>query len=286
MAKNTTNPASRRSGRVLFLLGLLFAVVAAILVFVAINQSDEKKEVSAAPVATTAVVVASRDIPARTELTADMVKLADLPDEQVLRGTFDETQSLVGQITRQPILLNEQITAGKVGPQTKAERNEGLSFVVPAGKRAFSISVSEVSAVGGLLLPGDLVDVIAVFNEGDVDVDKAVTLLQNIEVLAVAQEAQESIPPPVSAAEDANSDGTGEETALQGDARGARPEDAAPNPSARTVTLAVTLDQAQILALTQARGELALALRPFGDAGEVAVGETTLIPVGARPSSP
>jgi len=228
------------------------------------------------------VVVANKDIPARTELTADMLEVADLPPEQVLRSTFSEEELVVGQVTRYPLAESEQVTLTKVGPQT-AEEEPGLSFVIPQGMRAFSIRVSEVSSVGGLVLPGDLVDIIAIFDEGVVGFDKAVTLLQNIEVLAVAQAAQEAIPPAATdeAEEEAEADGTEEVAATR--SLGLRPEDVEANPSARTVTLAVTPEQAQLLALTQARGELALSLRSYGDEAEVQLGESTLAPWGGSP---
>src|SRR3990172_5895795 len=191
MASTKTNAAPSRATRSLFLLALIFAVVAAVLVFFAVNQGGGGggEELAAGTSATSSVVVAKKDIPARTVLTAGMLKVSQVPTDQVLRGPFDDSAALVGQTTRQDIQANEQVTASKVGPQTKAEREEGLSFVIPSGKRAFSIQVTESSAVGGLVLPGDLVDVIAIFDGGDVGVDKAVTLLQNVEVLAVAQQA-------------------------------------------------------------------------------------------------
>jgi Flp pilus assembly protein CpaB len=289
MASNKTNTQRSRSGRAFLYLALIFAVVAAVLVFVAANHGGGNKEEAASPsAAKSTVVVASRDISARTELTGGMLTTKKVPADETLRGAFTDTEQVVGQVTRQDILEGEQVTASKVGPQTKAEREQGLSFVIPQGMRAFSIQVDETSAVGGLLLPGDLVDIIAVFEKQDFDVDKAVTILQNIEVLAVAQESQESIPAPTSeeaaqATATPESDGTAEEAASKGASLGTRPEDVEPNPKARTVTLAVTQEQAQLLALTQARGDLALALRAYGDSADVTLNETTLIPMGAHP---
>jgi pilus assembly protein CpaB len=285
MTTTTTRPKPARSSRALLFLGLIFAVVAAVLVFVAVNQGGEKDKgegASAAPSASRReVVVAGKDIPARTELTGGMLATKKVSEDEALRGAFTDTEQVVGQVTRQEILDGEQITASKIGPQTEKEIEQGLSFVIPQGMRAFSVQVDETSAVGGLLLPGDLVDVIAVFDKADFDFDKALTLLQNIEVLAVAQESQESIPAPASEGAEATPEADG--AAGEPASLGTRPEDVEPNPKARTVTLAVTPEQAQLLALTQARGELVLALRPFGDAAEVTLDETTLIPMGARP---
>lgn len=264
-----------RPGSAFLLLAVLFAVVAAVLVFVALNQGDEDKEAVAADTRT--VVIAAHDISQRTELDAAMLDLAEVPRDRVISGSFSEIEPLEGQFTRYPLLKGEQVVASKVGVQD-VEEEGGLSFLLPAGTRAFSIRVSEESSVGGLILPGDLVDVIAIFAEGEVGVDKAVTLVQNVEVLAVAQEAQQPIPaaaPTGTATPPAPSDMLGD-----------RPEDVGPNPGARTVTLAVTQEQAQLLALVQARGELALSLRSFGDRSISDFPETDLTrfgtPTGTR----
>jgi pilus assembly protein CpaB len=266
---------TERPGRALLLLALLFAVIAAVLVFVALNQSDNgDKEAPAS--ATTKVVVAANDIAARTTLKSNMLEVADVPTDSVLKGTFSNIDDLEGQVTRYPLVSGEQVVASKIGAPEKG--TEGLSFVVPAGMRAFSILVSEESGVGGLILPGDLVDVIGILDEGTVGIDKTVTLAQSVEVLAVAQEAQEPIPA-------ARPTGTVTPSAVSG-TLGERPEDVKANPSARTVTLAVTQEQAQLLALVQAKGDLALSLRSFGDKAPVAPPETDLIPYGAVRKTP
>lgn len=257
-----------RSNRGLLILALLSGLAAAILVFVALAQSDDGGG-STAPAATTSkVVVALRDIAAGTEIQADMLKVQDVPTNLLVKGAFSDTGLVVGETTRYPVVAGEQLSRLKVGPQV--EDNNGLSFVVPKGLRAVSVRIDETSGVGGLLLPGDRVDVIAVIPEEDqTDVDKAVTVLQNIEVLAVAQVAQEPLPPA--------GDRTG--TDPQADAAatsGQRPEDAKPQPDAHTATLAVTPQQALLLALAQEKGKVWLSLRSFGEDGITDLPVTTL----------
>jgi pilus assembly protein CpaB len=266
----TISTLTERPGRSLLLLALLFAIVAAVLVFLALNRNDEGDEKTAGA-ATTKVVVAGEDIAARTTLDADMLKVADVPAGSVVDGAFSDADDLDGEVTRYSILKGEQVVASRVGVQKDDET--GLSFVFPQGMRAFSIQVSEESSVGGLILPGDLVDIIGILDEGTVGIDKAVTLVQGVEVLAVAQEAQEAIPA-------ARPTGTPTPSAVSG-TLGERPEDVEANPKARTVTLAVTQGQAQLLALVQAKGELALTLRNFGDKAQVSPPETDLVPYGA-----
>ena len=270
----TISTLTERPGRSLLLLALLFAIVAAVLVFLALNRNDEGDEKTAGP-ATTKVVVAGEDIAARTTLDAAMLKVADVPAGSVVDGAFSDVDDLDGEVTRYSFLKGEQVVASKVGVQKDDET--GLSFVFPQGMRAFSIQVSEESSVGGLILPGDLVDVIGILDEGTVGIDKAVTLVQGVEVLAVAQEAQEAIP---AARPTGTPTATPTASAVSG-TLGERPEDVEANPGARTVTLAVTQEQAQLLALVQAKGDLALTLRNFGDKAQVSPPETDLIPYGA-----
>jgi pilus assembly protein CpaB len=272
----TVSSLTERPGRSLLLLALLFAVVAAVLVFLALNQNNDGDKEAVAAGDMTKVVAAAQDISPRTTLDSSMLKLAEVPKDSALKGAFDNVDDLDGQVTRYPLVSGEQVTASKIGVQKDDE--EGLSFVVPQGMRAFSIQVSEESSAGGLILPGDLVDVIGILEEGTVGIDKAVTLVQNVEVLAVAQTAQEPIPA-------ARPTGTPTPSAVTG-TLGERPADVQANPKARTVTLAVTPEQAQLLALVQAKGELALSLRSFGDKAPVAPPETDLIPYGAVRKTP
>jgi pilus assembly protein CpaB len=266
---------TERPGRALLLLALLFAVIAAVFVFVALNQNnDEGKEGAAS--ATTKVVVAAHDIAARTTLKSSMLEVADVPTDSVLDGSFSNTDDLDGQVTRYPLVSGEQVLDSQIGVQNKNE--EGLSFVVPVGMRAFSVSVTEETGVGGMILPGDLVDVIAILDANTVGVDKAVTIVQSVEVLAVAQTAQEPIPA-------ARPTGTATPSAVSG-TLGERPEDLKANPEARTVTLAVTPEQAQLLALVHIQGEVALSLRSFGDKALALPPETNLVPYGAVPQAP
>jgi pilus assembly protein CpaB len=251
-------------------LALLFAAVAAVLAFVALSRGGDNNDDEASASDSTQVVVASRDVPARTELSDDMLKTIDVLVDNALKDGYSDPSSLVGQTTRYPLAENEQVTALKIGA-TNDNVDQGLSAVLPAGTRGFSITVSEESGVGGMILPGDLVDVIGILNADLVGVDKSVTLLQNIEVLAVAQKAQEPIPPVA----------TTPATPVASGTLGERPSDVKANPGAKTVTLAVTEDQAQLLALVQSKGNLALSLRSFGDRATQSPVETDLTQYGA-----
>ena len=256
-----------RSGRGLLPLAVVSGLVAAILVFVALVRSgDDGRPGSGASGSTLRVVIAEQDIPARTEIGPAMVSVVDVPGSLAVNGALDSVEPLIGETTRYPIAAGQQITLAGVGPQSK---EDGLAWVVPEGLRALSVEVDEIRGVGGLLLPGDRVDVIAVLTADAAGVDRAVTALQDIEVLAVAQKTQE--PLPLTEGDNAAEPGPS--------GSGQQPADAEPQPDARTVTLALTPAQAQELALIQEKGKIWLSLRPFGEDATVPLKESTLYSV-------
>jgi Flp pilus assembly protein CpaB len=249
---------------------LVFAALAAVLVFVALQQKSGDGGSSA--VATQDVVVAKQDISVNTKLTADMVEAKALPSDQIITGAYATTQGIIGLPARYPIQSGEQITSTKLGVKAVVDEKD-LALVLTGGQRAFSVTASELTAVGGLLLPGNNVDIIAVFGDPNNNTARrAVTVLQNIQILAVAQEAQQ--PVPAASSTQATPNGP----AAQG-LQGERPSDVKRQPGARSITLAVTPDQAQLLAALQTQGnvDIWLSLRAADDTSNAPIGETNLL---------
>ncbi len=65
------------------------------------------------------------------------------------------------------------------------EPGGGLRGGLPTGFRAVGGAVDDVVMAGGLLQPGDLVDVVVAFRKAERDNPAALVLLRNIQVLAV-----------------------------------------------------------------------------------------------------
>jgi len=251
-------------------------LVSAVLVYVYLSQDGGDGRATAA--VTKPAVVATEDISARTRITAEMVQVRSLAESAVHPEAFSSTDQLVGMVTRLPIAADEQILSSKVAAIATevpwaGDEELPLSYVVPPGQRAVSVRVSEVTGAGGLILPGDFVDIIGIFDvvfygikEGDptsqeeIEDYVAVTVLQNVQVLAVAQEVAESLP------EGTDSDDTTDETSQP-----VLPNPGEPNPEATNVTLAVTPEEAQRLSLAEEMGVLKISLRPVGDTEEPTV---------------
>src|SRR5437867_1713517 len=62
-----------------------------------------------------------------------------------------------------------------------------IADMIPAGLRAMSLALTELDGAGGLIVPGQYVDVVAVFKKDTLGKDQSMIILQDVLVLAVAQ---------------------------------------------------------------------------------------------------
>jgi pilus assembly protein CpaB len=285
MARPLTKMAGGTTNRRLLLLALVAGIVAAILVYTALSRQSESTGGGPSAVASTEpAVVAKQDIPARTKITAGMVEVRQMSLDDRSELAFTDLSLVVGRVTRYPIATSEQVLSTKVvALDSAAVTGDSLSYVIPEGRRAMAVEVDEVVAVGGLVLPGDYVDVMATFDvtfrdgEDEKTEEKYFTrlILQNLEVLAVAQTVVDA---PTEAGTATGSDSeataTGADTA---DGQRARNTEAEPEPKAATVTLSVTPQEAQLVFLAEQNGVIRMAVRPYGDA------EVQNIPFVAEP---
>lgn len=173
-----------------------------------------------------------------TQQTAALKKEVELNRKEV-EALIQKHQALVQQVQSQPKVGAQ---AG-VGPQQPVPPPpEAFSIVLPPGKRAVTIQVDTLSAVGGLVTPGDFVDVIASLRvPKEINVEQAKTkevitvLFQNLQVLAV---------------------GT-----LFKPAGGTELYENRQKSRSVNVTLAVSPDEAALLTFAETNGKLQLSLR-------------------------
>jgi len=240
-------------GKAVLLLALFLGLVSAVLVYAYLSQAGGKE--TAASGETKEVLVAKEDIPVATRITDSMVELKAIPVEAVHPNSFPSTEGVVGNMARYPIAAGEQVLSDRVAASSVALR-EGeelpLPYIVAEGKRAVSVSTSALIGVGGLMRPGDYVDVILTVKLSNGDQIGRI-ILQNLEVLALDQE-MEKVAPKV------EGDTEAQTAAAEGETK----------PEAVTVTLAVAPVEGEVLTVAEQcagnfGGRLALALRPFGE---------------------
>jgi pilus assembly protein CpaB len=250
------NPGS--TNRRFVMLAVTLGLIGAVLVYVAFSRDSGTSGSLGA--SDTAVVVAKTDIPARATIQASMVEVVLVPADVRNALAVADPTLIVGRVTRFPIAAREQVLSTKIVESGPQAIGRSLSYIVPQDMRGFAIRTSDVQNAGGLVLPGDYVDVIVVYdveflNGTEKETAEAFmvrTILQNVEVLAVAQSVSDVAP---------------ESTVTAGGHR-ARNSEAPAEPAATTVTLALTPEQVQTMYLAEENGRVRLSVRQYGDSDE------------------
>ena len=178
------------------------------------------------------VVVAKVDIPAGTKVVAEQLETVQFPSNAMPNGVFETPDKLVGRVAIVQIAAREPVTDYKLAAEGSAG---GLSAVIPEGYRAMTVKVDDVVGVSGFIMPGALVDVVVVINPTEQQQNPiSKIVLQNIKVLANGQNID-------------------------------RPKNDREPESVKAVTLQVTPDQAEKLALASTEGKLQLVMRNSAD---------------------
>ena len=257
MQRQLSNPLAtiQGSSKLSLFLALGLAIATGVVIFAALQQAETKTAPPTAAAAPLSIVTASQDITSGTRITAGMLEVTQVPLEAVLDGTVLSLDLAVGQIARIPILEGDPILTRK--PANEASAGSGLTYVIPDGRRAVAIKVDKVIAAGGLIQPGDRVDIYAVLEVDRLDpltgqriggVERPLIVPQFIEVLAVEQELLNVV------ATEGNQERTPE-------AGGTLLAQADPQPTSDVVTLAVTPAEAQLLLFAEEEGAIRLAVR-------------------------
>ncbi|RYF36378.1 MAG: Flp pilus assembly protein CpaB [Comamonadaceae bacterium] len=233
----------------------LTKIIAAILVLLAISLGGYAWMLSRQPARTPAatvpaaaaapqerlypVVVTRKAVPAGQALTADMLRVAQLPLNPP--GAFTDTATPAGRVTIMDM--------GEGTPLLQNQLVSGLALRLAEGERAVAVKADEVMGVGNRVQPGDFVDVFVSLKSDSREIERSQTrlLLSRKRVLAFGSASVDGAPK--------SADG---KQASQGSAQ-QRAE------AARTVVLAVPVEEVNRLSVGESGGRLLLALRHPND---------------------
>ncbi len=182
------------------------------------------------------VVVLRKAAPAGLAIAADALRVEQLPINPT--GAFRDISTAVGRV---PV--------SDLGEGTPLQENQlvsGLALRVAEGERAVAVKADEIMGVGNKVRPGDFVDVFFVLKTDGKEVDRSQVrlLLARKRVLAFGGASVDGAPSMT--AEGQN--GKTQQSAQRAEA-------------ARTVVLAVPVEEVNRLALGETSGRLLLALR-------------------------
>ncbi len=229
-------------------------VIAFFVAFLTYHRLQKPPGTQAKSVETMPIAVANSDLSWGTKVDKGMIKMASFLKESLPPGCCSDISALEGRILLRPVKPNEPILESMLAPTTL--KAGGVAAVITPKKRAMSVSVDKVIGIAGFVHPGNRVDVLATVVQRGRDSDPITkTILENILVLATGPEID----------------------------AGSKQE----KPSGTDViTLELTPEEGEKLALATAQGRIVLALRNYVDAEDVAtkgVTITTLISsYGAR----
>ncbi len=132
------------------------------------------------------VVVAGQDISEGTVVTFDMIQQRQVPEQFVTSSVVkpDSASYVANQKILVPVQAGDPLLWTQFETTKAAER---LSTKVQKKARAITIDAGKTTAVGGWVRPNDHVDVIGTFKDPQTNESVAVTLLQNVIVLATGK---------------------------------------------------------------------------------------------------
>ena len=255
----------RRTSRLVLLLGIFLAALTFVVVLLLRpgGQTPDQAAASAAPV-NLPTVVAAVDIPLGTVVTTEMLSNQTLPVTNRDPNVYGDVSQVLGKTTRRALVAGGQVHSSDF-------QNRAVPLSVPAGRRAFAITVNQLTGVGNLLDVGDTLDlvvslrgdafpVVQVLADGTVSVVaglnplsvKLPLLLQDVQIIG-------TIEPPAAPVAPAAQATAGPSAAPIVDVA-----------QTKLLVLSVTPAQAEVLLFARTTGTLDALLRSPADAGQTA----------------
>lgn len=213
------------------LIAIIFGIIAVVLVYAYMRSIEKEYAQKETELGT--VVIAARTIQVREVIKEGMVTESERPVEYIPENAYTELDEVLGKVSTQTIIKD-----GPLFPDQFKEVSEvgDLALHLNANERAVTIGVTEIVAVGGNVKTGDHVDVLATFKDNDeVGAPTTITILLDCRVAAVGTDIGTDID---------ESSGSG---------------------LSKTITLAVSPEEAEILALVSENGSIRLSLRPLDE---------------------
>ena len=221
--------------KTVLIIGILAVAVAGIASISLYKYLKGQEAMVQGAVATQSIVVAAQEIPVGGTIISQQVKMLNWPKAAIPAGqTFSSAEQVIGRTAIDRYTAGEPIVESKLVP--KEGQSGILTYKIPEGHRAMTVAVDQVSGVAGFISPGNKVDVVLTTTTPGTGQQLPVSkiVLQDVPVLAtgqvISQEKKDEKPVVVP-----------------------------------TVTMDVTPEDAEKLAIASTQGRLQLVLRRVGD---------------------
>ncbi len=175
------------------------------------------------------IIVITQDTAAGRIISPELIAKRNVPEKYVDTNAVlaKDYELLIGQTLIYPMKRGDAVLWSSLS--SKMERlNAGMAGIITKGERALSIAVGGVAAVSGFIKPNDHIDILLTVHDRESGEEATITLLQNMTVLATGQQMG------------AGNQESGEYGSL---------------------TLLVTIEEAELLVFAQQKGQLVTVLR-------------------------
>ncbi len=278
----------RVSYRQWLIAAVLVSCFLGVMVFMSFGSEDTSSDKNHPQ--TVKVVVAKQDIPARTVIKEEMVKVIEIPADLLPDGALSDISEVVDCPVSVPVQQGDVLTDKKV---LKDMKLAGFTGTIPPDCRAISVGITDITGVAGFAKPGDYVDVMIVRKgNGNNGGASGEILLQNVLLLGINKTG-------ATAGDVANNGGNKDSKDKKSkDDKGSEGDLKASGEQMATATLAVTPDEALKLATASQQGTVYLVLRPYQPKdsfvidteyhmeGDVVPQQSAPAPASSAPSTP
>ena len=211
---------------------LVFATIVGLIASFLVYQVVRQMALAGAPEGTEPVVVAAVNMSMAESVTSQHVKLVQWPKSNIPTGAVRTLANAEGRVVRSAIMAGEPLLESRLAPEL-AGKGGVMPMLVPEGQRGVSIKVDEAIRESGFILPNSRVDVlVSMTKPGSTNERIAKVILQDVPILAAGQTVEMRDNKPI---------------------------------TVTTVTLALTPEQTERLAVAQSEGRLTLATRNLRD---------------------
>jgi pilus assembly protein CpaB len=170
-------------GKTPLLVAIVLGILAGAVAFLSIKKKEREVKAGWNLVP---VVVAADAINEGTIITFDMISQRPVPEQFVTSSVIkpDSANYIVGQKVLVPLQAGDPLLWSQFETSKAAEK---LSNIVQKKGRAINLGVTGAASVGGWVRPNDHIDILGVFRDPQTQEQMAMTLLQNVVVLATGK---------------------------------------------------------------------------------------------------
>lgn len=229
------------------------SILLGLMVYFAMSGDDEKAA-EKPQTNLVQVVAAKQDIPERTVVKEDMLKVVEVPSELVPEGAFRDVADAVDHPTSTAIQQGDIMTSRKVYVDI---RMAGFTGIIPPDCRAVTIPINDVTGVSGFAHPGDYVDIMIISGTKENGINGRI-ILQDVLLLGINRTADL---PNTPTGDSSKKDGDKKDDASAQNVGNVNTK--ASSDTMATATVALKPADALKLAAASQEGTLYLVLRPF-----------------------